>query len=335
MNERDAEEFTQSLGQIVGGSWRQIALAKKLGVPKALGLSTEQWVRERLGGYIRLSVEDRREAVKELASSGESNVAIASVLGVNEISVRRDLDSTNVEAGSNGIKQLTAGDSTNVAPIDTVAALAATQKVRKAVDIAAARAESEDARERRRSENRALIAAAPNLATSAKFATIVVDPPWDWGDEGDADQLGRARPTYATMSIDELMALPVAELADTDCHLYLWITNRSLPKGFALLDEWGFRYITALTWCKPSFGIGNYFRGSTEQVLFGVKGSQMLKRKDAGTWFAMPRGPRGHSSKPAEFYPLVESCSPGPYMEIFARSERSGWCSWGAEANAA
>ena len=163
----------------------------------------------------------------------------------------------------------------------------------------------------------------------------MIDPPWDWGDEGDVDQLGRARPTYGTMTFDELLALPVGERADVDCHLYLWITNRSLPKGFALMERWGFRYITALTWCKPSIGMGNYFRGSTEHVLFGVRGSQQLKRKDVGTWFAAPRGPNGHSSKPGEFYPLVESCSPGPYLEMFARSERAGWLSWGAEANAA
>jgi N6-adenosine-specific RNA methylase IME4 len=194
----------------------------------------------------------------------------------------------------------------------------------------------EAAREQRRDENRELIEQAPSVAlTTAKFATILIDPPWDWGDEGDADQLGRARPTYGTMSLEQLMELPVGDMSDIDCHLYLWITNRSLPKGFALMEQWGFRYITALTWCKPSIGMGNYFRGSTEQVLFGVKGSQMLKRKDVGTWFAAPRGPNGHSSKPVEFYSLVESCSPGPYLEMFARSSRTGWSAWGAEANAA
>lgn len=192
-------------------------------------------------------------------------------------------------------------------------------------------------REQRREENRALIEQAPSpvvAARSARFATIVLDPPWDWGDEGDADQLGRARPTYGTMPIAELMDLPVPDLSDEDCHIYLWITNRSLPKGFSLLDRWGFRYVTTLTWCKPSIGMGNYFRGSSEQVLFGVKGSQPLKRRDVGTWFAAPRGPNGHSSKPSEFYSLVESCSPGPYLEMFARSNRPQWVHWGAEADA-
>jgi N6-adenosine-specific RNA methylase IME4 len=168
--------------------------------------------------------------------------------------------------------------------------------------------------------------------SGAKFATIMIDPPWDWGDEGDQDQLGRARPDYATMSKEQLLALPLPDLADDDCHLYLWITNRSLPKGFELMDRWGFRYVTAITWAKPHFGMGNYFRGQTEHVLFGVKGSQPLKRKDVGTLFQAARGKGGHSSKPPEFYDLVESCSPGPYLEMFSRSERDGWKTWGENA---
>ena len=194
----------------------------------------------------------------------------------------------------------------------------------------------EKKREKRREENRAKVAeaAAPQeiAEVGAKFATIMIDPPWDWGDEGDQDQLGRARPDYATMTKEQLLDLPLPYLADDDCHLYMWITNRSLPKGFQLMERWGFRYVTAITWAKPSFGMGNYFRGQTEHVLFGVKGSQPLKRKDVGTLFNAPRGPNGHSSKPAEFYDLVESCSPGPYLEMFSRSDRAGWETWGENA---
>ena len=191
----------------------------------------------------------------------------------------------------------------------------------------------EEEREARREENRQKIQAsdAPTdiISTGAKFATILVDPPWDWGDEGDKDQLGRARPDYSTMSLDELLKLPLSDLSDDDCHIYMWITNRSIPKGFKLLDAWGFRYITAITWVKPHFGMGNYFRGQTEHVLFGVKGSQPLKRKNASTVFNAPRGPNGHSSKPPEFYDFVESCSPGPYLEMFSRVNRDGWKTWG------
>jgi len=191
-------------------------------------------------------------------------------------------------------------------------------------------------REARREENRAKVAMVESPAdvaeSGAKFSTIVIDPPWDWGDEGDNDQLGRAKADYATMSFSQLMDLPVEPLADDDCHLYLWITNRSLPKGFSLMEKWGFRYVTALTWVKPHFGMGNYFRGQTEHVLFGVRGSQPLKRKDVGTVFSASRGPNGHSSKPVEFYDLVESCSPGPYLEMFSRSDRQDWQTWGEGA---
>lgn len=460
------------------------------------------------------------------------------------------------------------------------------------------RREKEQEREAQRQANRDNVAATLPLDQAfdeeTRFSTIVIDPPWDWGDEGDGDQLGRARPTYGTMSLAELLELPVGKWSDVNCHLFLWITNRSLPKGFQLLERWGFRYITDLTWCKgrpgideycrqhfkpdscsreaqlylagytaeeigrmmnreessirerlyrqgvemrprgkrlndavltdrqreiidgemlgdghlacsgayknaslhwhqkslehtellrdefselsPSFaprtdaavgwtlhtacnpdltvqharwykkktkivpddlvlspltcfhwyigdgsltksgaielysmgftraenerlagmlgaigvhatvqckrrngreyfylyigaaqastfleyigpprvsdylykwgdverlifgneiqGLGNYFRGSSEQILFGVKGSLPLKRRDVGTWFSAPRGPRGHSSKPVEFYDLVESCSHGPYLELFARNQRPNWASWGAEVNA-
>jgi len=189
----------------------------------------------------------------------------------------------------------------------------------------------ERAREQRREENRQKVATVKSpdqVVKQTKFATIVIDPPWDWGDEGDVNQMGRAKPDYSTMSIDDLLALPVGNMADEDCHLYLWITNRSLPKGFRLIERWGFRYITALTWVKPHFGMGNYFRGQTEHVLFAVKGSQPLKRKDLGTVFNAPRG-KGHSAKPDEFYELVESASLGPFLELFSRSDRPGWVAWG------
>ena len=191
------------------------------------------------------------------------------------------------------------------------------------------REEKETAREEQRQENAEKIETlATPLEAQGLFQTIVIDPPWDWGDEGDVNQFGRAKPDYHTMPIEEIENLPVGKIADDNCHLYLWVTNRSLPKAFRLIDAWGFRYITCLTWVKPSIGMGNYFRGSTEQVLFAVKGSQPLKRRDVGTHFEAPRGDR-HSAKPDEFYHLVESCSYGPYIDIFGRKGRDGWSVWG------
>ncbi len=167
------------------------------------------------------------------------------------------------------------------------------------------------------------------LFKKIKFTTIVIDPPWDWNDEGDINQMGRAKPKYATISFDELKKLPIPKITEKNSHIYLCVTNRSLPKGFELLKEWGYRYITCITWCKPSFGMGNYFRGSTEQILFGVKGSLPLKKKNVGTWFQAKRGKGGHSSKPDELYTLVETCSPGLYLDYFGRKKRKGWYVYG------
>ena len=191
------------------------------------------------------------------------------------------------------------------------------------------RQETEERREAERKENATKIETLSTpLEAQGLFQTIVIDPPWDWGDEGDVNQFGRAMPDYHTMPIEDIKALPVGKIADVNCHLYLWVTNRSLPKAFELMEAWGFRYITCLTWVKPSIGMGNYFRGSTEQILFGVKGKQPLKRHDVGTSFTAPRGDR-HSAKPDEFYRLVESCSYGPYIDIFGRKGRGGWSVWG------
>ncbi len=194
-------------------------------------------------------------------------------------------------------------------------------------------------REQKRQENAAKVSRADVCETIGQaidgglvFSTLLLDPPWEFGDEGDVDQFGRGRPDYAQMPVDRIRSLKVGSLADKDAHLYLWITNRSLPKGFSLIEAWGFRYVTCVTWCKPSYGMGNYFRGQTEHLLFGVRGSMPLKRKNVGTHFSAPRGKGGHSSKPAEAYELIESCSPGPFVEIFARCKRPNWTSLGADA---
>lgn len=196
------------------------------------------------------------------------------------------------------------------------------------------RAEKEEKREQERKEDKKKaekVKSPEELFKEVKFTTVVIDPPWDLNDEGDTNQMGRAKPNYSTMSIEELKKLPIPNIIKKDAHIYLWITNRSLYKGFELLKAWGFRYIVCLTWCKPSFGMGNYFRGSTEHLLFGIKGSLPLKNKNTGTWFLAKRGEGGHSSKPDELYELVEKCSPGLYLDYFGRKERKGWYSYGVK----
>lgn len=159
---------------------------------------------------------------------------------------------------------------------------------------------------------------------AALYSAIVIDPPWKYGN---TSTRGAAEDHYGTMTMDELaeMTLPAAD----NCHLYLWVTNNFMREGFNLLDAWGFEQKTILTWVKPQMGMGNYFRSFTEHVLFATKGKHPTLRNDCPNWFVADR--QRHSQKPDSFYDLVESSSPGPYMEMFARRRRFGWASWGNE----
>ena len=275
----------------------------------------------------RLSLEDlaeRRRLVRELRDAGYTLEEIAEELGISIGTVHADL-----QAGA--VVLTTAAKDHRVAKaLETGVVL--DRPVASDTDLLRAARQRERELHRLQDQERVSGSAetlAELIEAGKRFATIVLDPPWDWDDEEDHEQFGRGRPTYAMLPYEKLLDLPVGQLAEDNAHLYLWITCRSLPKGFGLLREWGFRYITTLTWCKPSFGMGNYFRGSTEHVLFGVRGNLPLRRHDVGTWFQAARGPDGHSSKPQEFFDLVESCSPGPYLEMFARRERPGWTTWG------
>lgn len=149
MKREDAEDFTRALGQIVGGSWRLIAHAKKQGVPKALGMSVEHWVERHLGGYVRMSVADRREAVKDLAGGGESTRAIGEVLGVDHVTVLNDLRSgenspaATISSSENNDLGEAVGENS---PLSAVAVLAADDKIRAVVKIAETRRAGEDQR---------------------------------------------------------------------------------------------------------------------------------------------------------------------------------------------
>lgn len=178
------------------------------------------------------------------------------------------------------------------------------------------------------------------VVPEGQFATIVADPPWRYGN---TSTRGAAEDHYPTMSIDELCELDVArERAAGQSHLYMWTTAGHLPEAFRVMEAWGFAYKTYLVWVKPQMGMGNYFRVSTELVLFGIKGG--MRTRDMGTmnYFEAKRGK--HSAKPGVFFDLVEKCSPGPYLEMFARCNRDrqlvcscsrcgrGWEVWGNQA---
>lgn len=172
----------------------------------------------------------------------------------------------------------------------------------------------------------------------SRYPTVVIDPPWEWVDEAHVlawgrGPLGRAGPDYATMPMEEIAALPIADVAADQAHVYLWIATPWLYRGVArdLFETWGFRYGTVLTWDKQSFGIGQTFRVQTEHCVVGYRGSLPLLNHDTPTIFRAPR-PGPHSAKPDVFYDLVQSCSPGPWLELFSRQVRGpGWVCWGED----
>ncbi|SOE08505.1 N6-adenosine-specific RNA methylase IME4 [Hoeflea halophila] len=179
-------------------------------------------------------------------------------------------------------------------------------------------------------------------AKGKKFKTILADPPWQF-----VNRTGKVAPEhrrlsrYGTMSLPEIQELPVADVADTTAHLYLWVPNALLPEGLEVMKSWGFNYKTNLIWHKirkdggsDGRGVGFYFRNVTEIILFGVRGKN-ARTLDPGrtqvNYLATRK--REHSRKPDEQYDLIEACSPGPYLEMFARGTRPKWTVWGNQAD--
>jgi len=166
-----------------------------------------------------------------------------------------------------------------------------------------------------------------------RYATIVADPPWHY----DAPAYGYgADANYPTMTVDQLRNMPVGLWAQNNAHLYLWTTNTFIVEAHQIAKDWGFVPKTVLTWIKrrPSndswLGMGRYFRGTTEHIVFAVRGSLNTYRNDQPNFFYAARG--AHSEKPAAFYDMVQHMSPGPYLDVFARKQRFGWDTWGDEA---
>ena len=170
------------------------------------------------------------------------------------------------------------------------------------------------------------------------FGAVLADPPWQF-----VNRTGKMAPEhrrlarYATMSLDDILRLPVRDLCLPTAHLYLWVPNALLAEGLAVMSAWGFAYKTNLVWYKvrqdggpDRRGVGFYFRNVTEMVLFGTRG------RNARTLAAGRRMPnliatrkREHSRKPDELYDLIETCSPAPWLELLARHARAGWAQWG------
>ncbi len=157
------------------------------------------------------------------------------------------------------------------------------------------------------------------------YATIVADPPWRFAS---AATKADARSCYSTLGLADICDMPVADLAATDAHLWMWAVNGMLEEAYQVVRAWGFTPLTMVTWCKPGPGVGHYLRNNTEHAILASRGRPMVPvEKPLSTWFVWPRG--AHSAKPAGFGDLVEQVSPGPYVELFARAPRLGWDSWG------
>jgi N6-adenosine-specific RNA methylase IME4 len=181
-----------------------------------------------------------------------------------------------------------------------------------------------------------------NFAGDRRFATILADPPWQFDNKtGKMAPEHKRLARYGTMKLDEIMALPVADLCAPTAHLYLWCPNALLPDGLAVMKAWGFAYKSNIVWHKvrkdggsDGRGVGFYFRNVTELLLFAVKGknARTLAPGRRQVNFIATRK-REHSRKPDEQYALIEACSPGPFLELFARGTRHGWSSWGHQAN--
>jgi len=173
------------------------------------------------------------------------------------------------------------------------------------------------------------------------FKTILADPPWRFQNRtGKVAPEHRRLDRYSTLSIDEICALDVAAIAATNAHLYLWVPNALLAEGMRVLDSWGFRYVSNIVWAKrrkdggpDGRGVGFYFRNVTELILFGVRGSMRTLPPARSQVNMIETRKREHSRKPDEQYELIEMCSPGPYLELFARYPQEGWTAWGDEAS--
>lgn len=175
-----------------------------------------------------------------------------------------------------------------------------------------------------------------------RYRTILADPPWQFQNRtGKVAPEHRRLSRYGTMPLEDIMALPVQELAEEPTHLYLWVPNAMLPDGLRVMAAWGFTYKSNLVWQKvrkdgepDGRGVGFYFRNTTELVLFGVIGKNARTLAPGRSQVNVIKSQkREHSRKPDEMYDLIRACSPGPYLELFARGTQPGWTSWGNQAD--
>jgi N6-adenosine-specific RNA methylase IME4 len=179
--------------------------------------------------------------------------------------------------------------------------------------------------------------------TAGGWSCVYADPPWRFTNRtGKVAPEHRRLDRYDTMSADQIAALPVADVVSANAHLYLWVPNALLPEGLAVMQGWGFRYVSNLVWAKrrkdggpDGRGVGFYFRNVTELILFGTRGNLRTLPPGRRQVNLLAGRKREHSRKPDGLYEIIEACSPGPYLELFARHCRPGWTQWGNEIDPA
>jgi N6-adenosine-specific RNA methylase IME4 len=283
MTRKEALDYSESLGHIGIGFWQQILWAKKQGIPEALGLTVKQWVENHLGGYIRHSIAERQEAVKELIhSQGLSQRETAEVLGVGQATVHRDLSDSNESVEQKGSME-----------------------------------------ERAQSDSNA-----------SKYEVLVIDPPWPMQKIDRDVRVAQHEFPYSIMSVPELLAWSKAtELAQDECHVFLWTTQRFLFDAAECLKKWGFKYVCMFVWHKPGgFQVVGLPQYNAEFCLYGRQGgAKFIDTKAFPTCFYASRGE--HSEKPEEFYAMLRRTTDGKRLDMFGRRKIEGFDSWGNEAS--
>jgi len=284
----------------------------------------ERWVAE-----IRLRARRR---------VGELSAALETAQGSNQ---HRSTAGTKLEAlAAAGLSKVEAHRCEQIAKVPVarfetyIATQTAAGKTVTADEVVAKTAREQKRRDREERRTNVIdVAEAATVKTSdlaalrgLKFGTILADPPWLYGNQSTR---GATSDHYGGMTVEEIAALPVAELATDRAHLHFWTTNAFLFESKRIMEAWGFEYRSCFVWVKPNIGMGNYWRVSHEFLLLGIRGSCPFADHSLRSWAEFPRSK--HSAKPDQIRSLIEKASPGPRLELFGRRPAPGWVVWGNE----
>jgi N6-adenosine-specific RNA methylase IME4/predicted transcriptional regulator len=316
MKREDAEAFTLSLERSGEGFFGFIQWAHDNDVPKALGYrSTKEWVNQRVGGYIKIDIGERRELAKKLTGEGYSQRDAADILGVSLGTVNSDV--------ADGVQDRTldAGEEPQEAPTDV-------QNRTNEADLTQSKKREAALREQLK------VAQTPIVSPSKRYGAVVIDPPWPMKKIEREVRPNQVEFDYPTMDEDQLRAwgrqyvLPI--MAD-DCHFFMWTTHKFLPMALRLFDDYGLKYVLTMVWHKPGgfqpVGLPQY---NCEFAIYGRAGSpKFVDTKAFNVCFTAPRAE--HSRKPDEFYDMVRRVTEGDRIDIFSREKRDGFDQLGNE----